>query len=161
MTEVVTRRYTRLLEEGLPLPQLIVIDGGKGQLNAATEVLRQLNLLDKLSIVGLAKRLEEIFYPGDPIPLILDKNSETLKVIQHLRDEAHRFGITFHRKMRSKKQIVSELDEIKGIGEKTKETLLKKYKSVKRIKEAPMDELIELIGESKAGILINGLKKPE
>ena len=109
----------------------------------------------------MAKRLEEIFYPGDPIPLILDKNSETLKVIQHLRDEAHRFGITFHRKMRSKKQIISELDEIKGIGEKTKETLLKKYKSVKRIKEAPMDELIELIGESKAGILINGLKKPE
>ena len=161
MTEVVTRRYTRLLEEGLPLPQLIVIDGGKGQLNAATEVLRQLNLLDKISIVGLAKRLEEIFYPGDPIPLILDKNSETLKVIQHLRDEAHRFGITFHRKMRSKKQIISELDEIKGIGEKTKEVLLKKYKSVKRIKEAPMDELIELIGESKAGILINGLKKPE
>lgn len=161
MTEVVTRRYTRLLEEGLPLPQLIVIDGGKGQLNAATEVLRQLNLLDKISIVGLAKRLEEIFYPGDPIPLILDKNSKTLKVIQHLRDEAHRFGITFHRKMRSKKQIISELDEIKGIGEKTKEVLLKKYKSVKRIKEAPMDELIELIGESKAGILINGLKKPE
>ena len=161
MTKVITRRYTRLLEEGLPLPQLIVIDGGKGQLNAATEVLRQLNLLDKISIVGLAKRLEEIFYPGDPIPLILDKNSETLKVIQHLRDEAHRFGITFHRKMRSKKQIISELDEIKGIGEKTKEVLLKKYKSVKRIKEAPMDELIELIGESKAGILINGLKKPE
>ena len=93
-------------------------------MNAATEVLRQLNLLDKISIVGLAKRLEEIFYPGDPIPLILDKNSETLKVIQHLRDEAHRFGITFHRKMRSKKQIISELDEIKGIGEKTKEVLL-------------------------------------
>jgi len=131
MREIVTRRYTRLLEEKAPLPQLIIIDGGKGQLNAATEVLRELNLLGKITIVGLAKRLEEIFYPGDPFPLVLDKTSETLKVIQHLRDEAHRFGITFHRHMRSKGQIVSELDTIKGIGEKTKEALLKKYKSVK------------------------------
>ena len=116
MREIVTRRYTRLLEEKAPLPQLIIIDGGKGQLNAATEVLRELNLLGKITIVGLAKRLEEIFYPGDPFPLVLDKTSETLKVIQHLRDEAHRFGITFHRHMRSKGQIVSELDAIKGIG---------------------------------------------
>ena len=112
MREIVTRRYTRLLEEKAPLPQLIIIDGGKGQLNAATEVLRELNLLGKITIVGLAKRLEEIFYPGDPFPLVLDKTSETLKVIQHLRDEAHRFGITFHRHMRSKGQIVSELDAI-------------------------------------------------
>ena len=157
MREIVTRRYTRLLEEKAPLPQLIIIDGGKGQLNAATEVLRELNLLGKITIVGLAKRLEEIFYPGDPFPLVLDKTSETLKVIQHLRDEAHRFGITFHRHMRSKGQIVSELDTIKGIGEKTKEALLKKYKSVKRIREAPCAELEELIGKKKAALVAEGL----
>ena len=157
MREIVTRRYTRLLEEKAPLPQLIIIDGGKGQLNAATEVLRELNLLGKITIVGLAKRLEEIFYPGDPFPLVLDKTSETLKVIQHLRDEAHRFGITFHRHMRSKGQIVSELDAIKGIGEKTKEALLKKYKSVKRIREAPSAELEELIGKKKAALVAEGL----
>ena len=157
MREIVTRRYTRLLEEEAPLPQLIIIDGGKGQLNAATEVLRELNLLGKITIVGLAKRLEEIFYPGDPFPLVLDKTSETLKVIQHLRDEAHRFGITFHRHMRSKGQIVSELDAIKGIGEKTKEALLKKYKSVKRIREAPSAELEELIGKRKAALVAEGL----
>ena len=157
MREIVTRRYTRLLEEEAPLPQLIVIDGGKGQLNVATEVLRELNLLGKITIVGLAKRLEEIFYPGDPFPLVLDKTSETLKVIQHLRDEAHRFGITFHRQMRSKGQIVSELDAIKGIGEKTKEALLKKYKSVKRIREAPPAELEELIGKKKAALVAEGL----
>lgn len=157
MREIVTRRYTRLLEEKAPLPQLIIIDGGKGQLNAATEVLRELNLLGKITIVGLAKRLEEIFYPGDPFPLVLDKTSETLKVIQHLRDEAHRFGITFHRHMRSKGQIVSELDAIKGIGEKTKEALLKKYKSVKRIREVPSAELEELIGKKKAALVAEGL----
>jgi excinuclease ABC, C subunit len=157
MREIVTRRYTRLLEEKAQLPQLIIIDGGKGQLNAATEVLRELNLLGKITIVGLAKRLEEIFYPGDPFPLVLDKTSETLKVIQHLRDEAHRFGITFHRHMRSKGQIVSELDTIKGIGEKTKEALLKKYKSVKRIREAPSAELEELIGKKKATLVAEGL----
>ena len=157
MREIVTRRYTRLLEEKEPLPQLIIIDGGKGQLNAATEVLRELNLLGKITIVGLAKRLEEIFYPGDPFPLVLDKTSETLKVIQHLRDEAHRFGITFHRHMRSKGQIVSELDTIKGIGEKTKEALLKKYKSVKRIRGAQPAELEELIGKKKAALVAEGL----
>jgi len=159
MIEVVTRRYTRLIAEDAPLPQLIVIDGGKGQLNAATEVLRDLGLLDRITIIGLAKRLEEIFYPGDPIPLILDKNSETLKIIQQLRDEAHRFGITFHRHMRSKKQTVSELDTIKGIGEKTKVLLLRHFKSVKRIKQASFEEIKELIGESKANLIINGLKK--
>lgn len=157
MREIVTRRYTRLLEEEAPLPQLIIIDGGKGQLNVATEVLRELNLLGKITIVGLAKRLEEIFYPGDPFPLVLDKTSETLKVIQHLRDEAHRFGITFHRHMRSKGQIVSELDAIKGIGEKTKEALLKKYKSVKRIREVQSAELEELIGKKKATLVAEGL----
>jgi excinuclease ABC subunit C len=159
MEEIVTRRYTRLLEEEQPLPQLIVIDGGKGQLNVATNVLKQLNLLDKISIIGLAKRLEEIFYPGDPEPLILDKTSETLKVIQHLRDEAHRFGITFHRNVRSKKQVLSELDSIKGIGEKTKTELLKKYKSIKRLREAPQEEITQLIGKSKSEILFKELNK--
>ena len=158
MIEVVTRRYTRLKEEEAPLPQLIIIDGGKGQLNAATEVLRELDLLGKITIVGLAKRLEEIFFPGDPIPLILDKNSETLKVIQQLRDEAHRFGITFHRSLRSKKQTISELDLIKGIGEKTKVVLLKQYKSVKRIREASQEELRQLIGVAKTNVLLEGLK---
>ncbi|MDR1918429.1 MAG: excinuclease ABC subunit UvrC [Tannerellaceae bacterium] len=159
MIEVVTRRYTRLVEEEQELPQLIIIDGGKGQLNAATEVLRKLGVLDRITIVGLAKRLEEIFFPGDSIPLILDKTSETLKIIQQLRDEAHRFGITFHRQLRSKKQIISELDGIKGIGDKTKTLLLQQYKSVKRIREIPFNELKELIGEAKAKILINELHK--
>ena len=158
MEEIVTRRYMRLLEEEQALPQLIVIDGGKGQLNIAAAVLRRLNISEKVSIVGLAKRLEEIFYPGDPDPLILDKTSETLKVIQHLRDEAHRFGIKFHRDVRSKKQVISELDSIKGIGEKTKTLLLKKYKSVKRIKEVPIRELITLIGKSKAELLLRSIK---
>jgi excinuclease ABC subunit C len=159
MIEVITRRYTRMVEEGKELPQLIVIDGGKGQLNAATEALHKLGLSDKIAIIGLAKRLEEIFFPGDSIPLILDKTSETLKIIQQLRDEAHRFGITFHRKLRSKKQILSELDSIKGIGEKTKVVLLQKYRSIKRIRETPYEELKKLIGETKATALINGLKK--
>jgi excinuclease ABC subunit C len=161
MTEVVRRRYTRLKEEEAPLPQLIIIDGGKGQLNVATEVLRELDLLDKITIVGLAKRLEEIFFPGDPEPLVLDKNSETLRVIQHLRDEAHRFGITFHRHLRSRKQVLSELDTIHGIGIKTKELLLKKYKSVKRIREASLEELSESVGKKKAEILFDGLHKHE
>ena len=158
MKEVVTRRYTRLIEEQQPLPQLIVIDGGKGQLNVAVNVLEDLHLTDKIAVIGLAKRIDEIFYPDDPDPLVLDKKSETLKVIQHLRDEAHRFGITFHRNLRSKKQILSELDSIKGIGEKTKTTLLNKYKSLKRIKEIPEKEIIELIGKSKTQILLKGLK---
>jgi excinuclease ABC subunit C len=157
MEEVVTRRYTRLMEEDELLPQLIIVDGGKGQLNVATDVLRKLNLLDKITIVGLAKRLEEIFFPGDPVPLVLDKNSETLKVIQRLRDEAHRFGITFHRNIRSKKQTLSELDAIKGIGEKTKESLMKKYRSVKRLRDVPFEELAEFIGQKRAEILTKGL----
>jgi excinuclease ABC subunit C len=159
MEEIVTRRYSRLLEENQPLPQLIVIDGGKGQLNVAAAVLKKLNLIDKISIIGLAKRLEEIFYPGDSVPLVLDKTSESLKIIQHLRDEAHRFGITFHRKVRSKKQVTSELDSIKGIGEKTKVIVLKKYKSIKRLRKVPIDELAELIGVSKAEAIIKALAK--
>ncbi|MDH6305986.1 excinuclease ABC subunit C [Parabacteroides sp. PF5-5] len=159
MIEVVGRRYSRLLEEKEPLPQLIIIDGGKGQLSAATEVIKNLGLLERITIVGLAKRLEEIFFPNDPIPLILDKNSETLRVIQQLRDEAHRFGITFHRQLRSKKQTASELDQIKGIGEKTKTLLLRKFKSVKRIKEASEEELTEIIGKAKTAILLKEFNK--
>jgi excinuclease ABC subunit C len=158
MVEVVSRRYSRLIEEKRELPQLIIIDGGKGQLNAAATVLQNLGISDKITIIGLAKRLEEIFFPGDSIPLILDKTSETLKIIQHLRDEAHRFGITFHRQLRSKKQTFSELDAIKGIGEKTKILLLQRYKSIKRIREVPFNELKELLGKTKATLLINGLQ---
>ncbi|MDR1780077.1 MAG: excinuclease ABC subunit UvrC [Tannerella sp.] len=158
MEEVVTRRYSRLLEEDEPLPQLVIIDGGKGQLGVAAEVLRKLGLRDKITVVGLAKRLEEIFYPGDPDPLVLDKTSETLKVIQQLRDEAHRFGITFHRNLRSSQQTKSELDTIKGIGEKSKVVLLKKYKSVARLKRANPDEIAEIIGKKKTELLMEGLK---
>jgi excinuclease ABC subunit C len=157
MIEVVTRRYTRLVKEKRKLPQLIVIDGGKGQLNAATEVLNNLGLLEKIAIIGLAKRLEEIYISGEPTPLVLDKTSETLKIIQQLRDEAHRFGITFHRQLRSKNQAISKLDTIEGIGEKTKTILLKEYKSVKRIREIPFCELKELIGEKKAELITNAL----
>jgi len=161
MEEVVMRRYKRLLEENQPLPQLIVIDGGKGQLNVASHVLKQLHLDDKIAVIGLAKRIDEIFSPNDPLPLVLPKTSETLKIIQQLRDEAHRFGLSFHRNLRSKKQVVSELDAIKGIGEKTKTRLLKKYKSVKRIKEAPREELIEFIGESKSSLIIKAFLPDE
>ena len=153
MYETVTRRYSRLLEEEQPLPQLVVIDGGKGQLHAATDALKELNLYGKISIIGIAKRLEEIYFPEDPIPLYLDKNSESLKLIQQLRDEAHRFGISFHRNKRSKQQIVSELDDIKGIGPVMKEKLLQKFKSVKRIKEIPESEIAGLIGEKKARLI--------
>lgn len=154
MREVVYRRYKRLLAEQAPLPQLIIIDGGKGQLSAACESLKELELYGKIAIVGIAKRLEEIYYPEDSIPLYLDKNSETLKVTQHLRDEAHRFGITFHRDRRSKSQIQSELDTIKGIGEETKKILFKRFKSLKRIKEANPQELEDVIGKHKASLII-------
>jgi excinuclease ABC subunit C len=153
MYETVFRRYRRLAEEDQPFPQLIVIDGGKGQLHAATNALKDLGLYGQVAIIGIAKRLEEIYFPNDSIPLYLDKNSEGLKLIQQLRDEAHRFGITFHRNKRSKQQTISELDTIKGIGAVAKEKLLKKYKSVKRIHETPKEEIIELIGENKADIL--------
>jgi excinuclease ABC subunit C len=153
MEEVVYRRYKRLLEEGASLPQLIVIDGGKGQLSSALVALEQLNLRGKIAIVGIAKRLEEIYFPDDPIPLYLDKKSESLKVIQQLRNEAHRFGITFHRNLRSKDAIHSELDDIKGIGEKTSTDLLKAFKSVSEIKLASLDALIGVVGPSKAKII--------
>ncbi|CEN42620.1 UvrABC system protein C [Capnocytophaga canis] len=146
MEEVVYRRYKRLLEENESLPQLIIIDGGKGQLSSALKSLDSLDLRGKIAIIGIAKRLEEIYFPEDSIPLYLDKKSESLKLIQQLRNEAHRFGITFHRQKRSKVAIVSELDNIEGIGDKTKESLLKHFKSVKRIKEASLEDLQAVIG---------------
>lgn len=150
MEEVVYRRYKRLKEEEQPLPQLIIIDGGKGQLSSALKSLDKLGLRGKIAIVGIAKRLEELFYPGDPIPLYLDKKSETLKIIQHLRNEAHRFGITFHRDKRSKEALDSALETIPGIGEKTILELLKHFKSVKRISEAGFDDLEKIVGVSRA-----------
>jgi len=150
MEEVVYRRYKRLMDENQPLPQLIIIDGGKGQLSSALKSLDELGLRGKIAIIGIAKRLEELFYPGDNIPLYLDKKSETLKVIQYLRNEAHRFGITFHRDKRSKGAIQTSLDDIPGIGEKTTEVLIGHFKSVKRIKEATEKELEAVVGVSKA-----------
>ncbi len=149
MREVVERRYSRLINEGSPLPQLIVVDGGKGQLHAAIESLQKIGLKGKTAVIGIAERLEEIYYPNDPVPLYIDKNSETLKLIQQLRDEAHRFGLAFHRKKRSKTQVASELDGIEGIGPATKKKLLSHFKSIKRIKEADDQEVKNLIGKSK------------
>ena len=157
MKEVITRRYTRLLQENEELPQLIVVDGGKGQISAAVEALDELGLRGKIAIIGIAERLEEIYFPGDSVPLYIDKNSESLKVIQHLRDEAHRFGITHHRNRRSKGQVVSALDSIKGVGEKTRTTLLRHFKSLKRIHNASLDDLTAVIGPAKAHIIYDAL----
>ena len=150
MEEVVYRRYKRLLAEDEPLPQLIIVDGGKGQLSSALKSLEILGLRGKIAIIGIAKRLEEIYYPDDPIPLYLDKKSETLKITQFLRNEAHRFGITFHRNKRSKSAIQSELELIPTIGKQTIITLLREFKSAKRVKEASLDQLEEAIGTSRA-----------
>ncbi len=157
MREVIGRRYSRLLNEEAPLPQLLVVDGGKGQLNAAVEVLDELGLRGTIATIGIAKRLDEIYFPGDSVPLYIDKNSETLRVIQKLRDEAHRFGITHHRNKRSKSQVRSALDDIKGIGPKTRTLLLKHFKSVKRIKEASEEEIAMVVGASKARIVVKAL----
>ncbi|MFA8433888.1 MAG: excinuclease ABC subunit UvrC [Marinifilaceae bacterium] len=158
MEEIIYRRYKRLVEDGHSLPQLIVIDGGKGQLGAALNSLGKLDLRGKISVVGIAKKLEEIYFPGDPYPLCLDKNSESLKVIQHLRNEAHRFGITFHRQKRSKAFIKSELDQISGIGPKTVQKLLEKFKSVKNVKKSSLEELTDLLGKSKGLIVYEYVK---
>ena len=155
MEEVVYRRYKRLLEEGEELPQLIVIDGGKGQLSSALKSLDILGLRNKIAIIGIAKRLEEIFYPDDPIPLYLDKKSETLKIIQQLRNEAHRFAITFHRNKRSKTAIQTELEQIPGIGKQTVVNLLKHFKSAKRVGDATIEELEEIVGNSRATKIYN------
>ncbi len=158
MKEVLTRRYTRLVQEGQGLPQLIVVDGGKGQLSSAVEALDEMGLRGVIAVVGIAKRLEEIYFPGDSVPLYIDKNSESLRVVQHLRDEAHRFGITHHRNRRSKGQLISELDDIKGIGEKTSTALLQHFKSVKRIREASPADLAAVVGQAKAAILTEYFK---
>jgi excinuclease ABC subunit C len=150
MEEVVYRRYKRMLDEKSVLPSLIIIDGGKGQLSSSIKALKKLNLENTIAILGIAKRLEEIFYPNDPIPLYLNKKSETLKVIQQMRNEAHRFAISFHRNKRSKQALTSSFDEIPGIGEKTKTALLKRFKSLKKIKETSLELLISEVGKSKA-----------
>lgn len=159
MREIVHRRYSRLIAENSPLPDLIVVDGGKGQLSSAYSVLKELGIEKQVPIVGLAKRIEEIFYPGDPTPYYLSRTGEPLKVVCHIRDEAHRFGITFHRQKRSNNFLVSELDSIKGIGQKSREALLKKFKSVANIRRASLDELIDCIGRSKAQIVHNHFNK--
>lgn len=162
MKESITRRYKRVLEEQGEMPQLIVIDGGKGQLGIAVEVLEEMKIYpEQATVIGIAERMEEIYYPGDPIPLILDKNSETLRIIQHIRDEAHRFGLTFHQKTRSKAQTASALDNIPGIGDKTKELILRKYKSIKRLRDVSVEELAEVIGSSRANKLYQALHTKE
>lgn len=161
MKEVLTRRYTRMMEEAPDdLPQLIVVDGGKGQLSAAVEALDEIGLRGTIAVVGIAKRLEEIYFPGDSVPLYIDKNSESLRVVQQLRDEAHRFGITHHRNRRSKGAIVSELSQIKGIGPGTEQTLLSHFKSVKRIREASLDALAAVIGPAKARLVREHFTSP-
>ena len=158
MREVIGRRYRRMLDEEQQLPQLVVVDGGKGQLSAAIEALDELGLHGTIAAIGMAKQLNEVYFPGDELPFFIDKNSESLRVIQRLRDEAHRFAITFHRQQRGKSQLHSVLDEISGVGPKTKELLLKHFKSLKRIREASLDDLAAVIGPKKAQNLFNELK---
>ena len=161
MKEVVNRRYSRLLAEGQELPQLIVIDGGRGQVNAAYEALNELGLIGKVTLIGLAKRLEEVIVPGDPYPHFIDRNSTSLKVLMHIRDEAHRFGITHHRNRRSASSLVSELDNIPGVGAVSREKLVTKYKTLSRIKSAPYREIVNVIGKRSAEALFTwfGLDK--
>jgi len=153
MKEVVNRRYSRMMAEGEELPQLIVIDGGRGQLGFALEALMELGISDRVFIVGLAKRLEEVIVPGDPLPLFLDRNSSSLRLLMQIRDEAHRFGITHHRNLRSKAQTVSLLRSIPGVGPKTEEKLIKQFKSYKRIKEASLEELTAVVGPKLASLI--------
>ncbi|NNF20847.1 MAG: excinuclease ABC subunit C, partial [Saprospiraceae bacterium] len=155
MKEVVSRRYKRLLEEKQNLPQLVIIDGGKGQLNAAYDILKSLGLEEKIKLIGIAKRLEEIFFPDDPIPLYINKKSESLKLIQQLRNEAHRFAINFHRDQRSRKALGTELTDIPGIGEKTAQRLLQTYGSVKKIKATPVKDIEQTFGKSIADKLVS------
>jgi len=159
MEEIVYRRYKRMIEENQKLPQLIIIDGGKGQLSSAMKSIDNLGLREKVTVIGIAKKLEEIYFPGDSVPIYLDKNSISLKIIQQLRNEAHRFGINFHRDKRSSDMIKSDLDQIKGIGPKTKEILLKHFESVGKIKEASLEELENLVGSAKSSILTGYFNK--
>jgi len=157
MQEVVHRRYKRLLDEESSLPQLVIIDGGKGQLSSALKAITALALTEKIQLIGIAKKLEEIYFPDDPVPLHLNKKSESLKLIQQLRNEAHRFGLNFHRQLRSKAQISSALSNIPGIGPKTSQKLLSHFGSIQRIAEAPPDEIIGLAGKSAAQKILNFL----
>ncbi|MDE6422405.1 MAG: excinuclease ABC subunit UvrC, partial [Muribaculaceae bacterium] len=153
MKEVLHRRYSRMMAEGEPLPQLVVVDGGKGQLSAAVEAFDEMGIRGEVALVGIAKRLEEIYFPGDTLPLYIDKKSRSLQVVQHLRDEAHRFGITHHRLRRSKGQVRSELDNIKGVGDVTAKNLMKEFKSVKRLSEAAEEEIAAVVGPAKAKVV--------
>ena len=157
MEEIIFRRYSRMIRENATLPKLIIIDGGKGQLSSSVKSLKKLNLYNSIPIIGIAKRLEELYYPNDSIPLYLNKKSETLKVIQNLRNEAHRFSLTFHKSKRSKSSLKSELDEVVGIGEKTKLKLIRKFKSLSKIKELPFEKISDEIGKSKAKKLVEFL----
>ena len=159
MKEVVGRRYKRLVEENKPLPKLVVIDGGKGQLSSAIEALKELGIYGQMPIIGIAKRLEEIYFPGDQFPLHIDKKSESLRLLQRIRDEAHRFAITFHRNIRSKNAFGTQLTEVPGLGKSTSEKLLSHFKSFKKIKEASKEELVSIIGESKANRLLDWIQK--
>jgi excinuclease ABC subunit C len=161
MKEVVFRRYKRVLTERQSLPQLIIIDGGKGQLSAAMESIIELGLQGKTTVIGLAKNEEEIFYPGDQQSIKLPWDSESLKLIRRIRDEVHRFGITFHRNQRSRSTFVNELEQIKGIGKSTADNLLKRFKSIKNIRELPFDELSKAVGNSKAKIIFSYLNPEE
>ena len=158
MHEIVTRRYIRLKEEHQPLPNLVVVDGGKGQLSSAAEALKSLGLYGTIPLIGIAKDLEEIYFPEDSLPLLLSKRSTTLRLIQQMRDEAHRFGITFHRKKRSKAQLVSEADSIPGVSRTTMEKLLNQFRSMKKIREAGLEELTKIVGRSKAEKILNSGK---
>lgn len=158
MHEVITRRYTRLLEEEAELPDLIIVDGGKGQLSAACDALKAIGLYGQIPIIGIAKRLEEIYFPEDSLPVYIDKKSESLKLIQQLRDEAHRFGITAHRNRRSKNFLVSQLEELEGIGKLTAQKLLKHFGTIRQMYEAPMDELEKVVGKAKAPMLRSQIK---
>jgi excinuclease ABC subunit C len=153
MEEIVYRRYKRLIDEKQPLPQLIIIDGGKGQLNAALKSLKKLNINNDIVIIGIAKRLEEIFSPGDSIPLYLDKNSPSLKLIQQIRNEAHRFGISFHRGKRNKSMLFIELERLKGIGKETIEKLLKHFGSIDNVSKAQLNELEKIVDRKKSSII--------
>jgi excinuclease ABC subunit C len=153
MAEVVRRRYSRLIETQQPLPQLVVIDGGKGQLSASYAVIKELKIHDQVTIIGIAKRLEEIYFPGDPFPLYLDKNSESLKVIQHARNEAHRFSIGHHRNRRSNTANVSQLTNIKGVGVKSVELLFKKFKNIDSIEKATINQLSDIVGLARARLV--------
>jgi excinuclease ABC subunit C len=161
MEEIILRRYKRLLEENKPLPQLIIVDGGKGQLGAALKSLALLGLTGKMTVIGIAKKLEEIYYPNDSLPMYLDKKSETLRIIQQMRDEAHRFGITHHRRRREKATMSPQLMGIDGVGTTINQKLLWKFKSVKNIKLATLEQIQEVIGKSKGKLVFDHFRQSE